>query len=269
MAAVCATILTGQRPDLLKRTLTASASVLRCCDHVIVFHNGGDEPTAVVLNRCAINYERVTHAGPMIPNGQAASMCAKLAVTSGAELWLHLEDDWELVPNLVAKLPDWFSRACEVAREPTIGQVRLREEAHLGRLTTGPQGLVADGSGASNANWCDGRLVTWRVSPDATFMVGPHHWTFNPALMRTAILGDGELEATGKPIAGVFPAETERHAMARFYSLNLLVAQMRPGVYRHTGEERHVGSHGAPSPFRDSLWGIAGRAAKRWFKHRS
>lgn len=241
--SIVATILTGYRPDLLRRTLESSRADLLRCDHVIVFHNGGDEPTTAVLNECGINHERITRDGDMVPNGPATSICAAQARNTGCDLWWSLEDDWQQVPELVARHPSWFDDACEIATNPSIGQVRLRREDHLGGLVTADGSVYGDGSGCSNTNWVDARLVPWRVVPDAPFMVGPHHLTFNPFIMRTALIGCGAPERAGEPISGVFPAETERHAMARFYALNLMVAQLRPGIFDHIGDGRHVGRH--------------------------
>jgi hypothetical protein len=240
---ICATILTGHRPDLLAVTLGGALDYLRRCDHVIVFHNGGDAETAAVLDGCGIEHERMTRDWDMLPNGPATSACALAAKRSGCELWWHVEDDWLPVPELVERHPTWFDDAQEIALNPSIGQVRLREEAHLGRIVTLPEGMVGDGSGSSNTNWIDGRLVAWQSVREAPFMVGAHHLTFNPMVMRASLIGDGTPEKPGEPLHGVFPAETERHAMARFYAANLLVAQLRPGIFRHIGEGRHVGQH--------------------------
>ena len=240
-----ATILTGFRPDLLDATLRGAADTLSQCDGVTVFLNGGDVESAKVLDECGIDHERIIHVGNQIPNGPATSICASAARKSGADVWLHLEDDWVPVPELVERLPDWLHHAAGIAMNEAVGQVRLREESHLGQLVTLPDGQqVADGSGASNANWIDGRPVPWSIVPETPFMVAPHHVTFNPFVMRTALIGDGQPERPGEPIRGVLPAESERHAMARFYALNLLVAQLRPGVFRHVGGGRSMEGHG-------------------------
>lgn len=240
---LCCTILTGTRPDLLQRTLDGSRDVFAQCDRVVAFANPADPETMAVLDGCGLDLEIMRNDGPRLDNGRATTACAMAARESACDLWFHLEDDFVPVPELVAALPDWLAIACDIASNPAIGQVRLREESHLGQLVKLPDGLHGDGSGASNINWVDGRPVPWRTTPDAPFMVGNHHWTFNPAIMRTAVIGTGVPEKPGEPIAGVFPAETERHAMARFYAANLLVAQLRPGVFRHTGEGRHSGQH--------------------------
>lgn len=239
-----ATVLTGFRPDLLETTMNGARDILARCAGVTVFLNGGDVESAKVLDECGINHDRIIHVGNQIPNGAATSVCAAAAFKSGAHLWLHLEDDWVPVPELVSRAPDWLEVAAALALDASVGQVRLREEAHLGTMVQLPDGVsVFDGSGASNANWIDQRLVPWHVHPDGAFMLGAHHLTFNPFIMRTELIG-GAAEKAGEPIRGVFPAESERHAMARFYGLNLLVAQLRPGVFRHIGAGRSLEGHG-------------------------
>jgi hypothetical protein len=243
---IVATVLETYRPDLLAATLDGSRDILRACDSVIMFCNGGDAESMAAMDACGVDHERLVRTcepADVLPNGPATTACALAAKKSGCDLWIHLEGDWLLVPELVAQLPDWFDVAIDIASNPAIGQVRLREETHLGQLVTLPDGLHGDGSGAANINWVDGRPVPWRVMPDAPFMVSNAHLTWNPMIMRTELIGTGVPEKPGEPIRGVFPAETERHAMARFYAANLLVAQLRPGVYRHIGEGRHSGQH--------------------------
>lgn len=243
---IVATILETYRPDLLRRTLDSSREDLLRCAQVIAFCNGGDGPSMMVLDECGIPHDRIVHSasiGSVVPNGPATSICAAAARESGCEYWWHLEGDWTQIPELVARHPTWLADTVEIASNPAIGQVRLREEAHLGRLVTLPDGVHGDGSGASNTNWIDGRPVAWQVVPGAPFMVSAHHLTFNPFIMRTELIGDGKPQAPGEPIRGVFPAENERHAMARFYALNLLVAQLRPGIFRHIGEGRSLEGH--------------------------
>ena len=240
---ICCTILTGLRPDLLARTIEGSSDVLNWCDRVIVFANPADPETIAVLDNCGVAHERMVNEGERLDNGRATTACALAAKASGCDLWFHLEDDWVPVDQDQGEAHTWLPDAIDIASNPAIGQVRLREETHLGQLVKLPDGLHGDGSGAANINWVDGRPVPWRVMPDAPFMVSNAHLTWNPMIMRTELIGTGVPEKPGEPIRGVFPAETERHAMARFYAANLLVAQLRPGVYRHIGEGRHSGQH--------------------------
>jgi hypothetical protein len=244
---IVATILTGLRLDLLQRTIGSSRPYLEQCDRVIVFHAANDEETAEYLGGLPFESYQPKELVPLKSavfrhsNGAATSACAMLAAKTGCELWMHVEDDWCLAPELVAQHPDWFTDAQDVALMPQVGQVRLREERHLGDLVQTPAGLRGVG-GCANMNWVDGRETAWQTIPGAKVMLGNAHYTFNPFIMRTALIG-GVLQPSGEPIRGVFPADNERHAMARFYALNLHVAQMRPGVYRHIGEGRHVGQH--------------------------
>ncbi len=240
---ICATILTGNRPALLAATLASSRAELLKCGRVIVLHNGGDAETTKVLDECGIDHDRIVRDGTMIPNGPATSVLAGHAKASGCPLWWHLEDDWEQVPGLVARHPTWFEDAQEIASNPAIGQVRLREESHLGRLLTLPDGLRGDGSGAANTNWVDARPVAWQVQEGTPFMVANAHWTQNPFICRAEIASVLAPEKPGEYIRGVYPAEDERHAQARFYGLNLLVAQLRPGVFRHIGDEHSLEGH--------------------------
>lgn len=231
MPSVVATILTGNRPDLLEQTLEGSLPYLKRCQRVLVLHNGNDVPTAKVLDRVGkeIDLDVMVRDGEMMPSGPATSILMVAAAKSGCDLNFHLEDDWSPAPELVAAQPDWFEIAQEVAMNPAIGQVRLRRESDL--------------AFCSPTNWIDGRGAAWSVVEGGAFMVAPHHWTQNPSIQRCALLGDGVNEKPGEYIRGVYPAESERHAMARFYALNLLVAQMRPGVYAHLGDGRSLENH--------------------------
>jgi hypothetical protein len=236
---VCATILTGGRPDLLRRTLAASSEVIERCDAVHAHSWKGDEETAAVLREMLNN---CVHGGSGLANGPAVSACARYFLDSGCDVWLHLEDDWELMSERAALEPDWFDVAVELVKNTSIGQVRLREVEHLGSPITieGKDGVrfAFDGSGASNRNWVSGTLVEWRTHERWPFMAGPAHLTFNPFMM-------------GRSMAEqVFwaPVENELHAMDRFHAARTgegrpLVAQLRPGVYSHIGEGRHIGEH--------------------------
>ena len=239
---IAATILTGFRPELLRKTLESSEAELRRCDRVFILHNGGDAATTAVLDTCGIPHERGVRDGAMIPNGDATSICAGQVMGFGCALWWHLEDDWIQVPELVERSPTWFVDAQELASQPEVGQVRLREESHLGQMIKLPDGLHGDGSKAANHNWIDGRPVAWRKA-EASFMLGAAHWIQNPFICRAELAWPRAVERAGTRIGSVYPAETERHAMARFYGLNLLVAQLCPGVFRHIGDGHSLEGH--------------------------
>lgn len=231
MLSIVAAILTGNRPDLLDLTLEGTLPYLKKCQRIMVLHNGGDAPTVRVLERYGreLDIDVLTHDGPMIPTGTSHSILALAAAKTGCDLLFWNEDDFVPVPELVQSCPHWFELAAELASDPSVGQVRLRRESDL--------------AFCSPVNFIDGRGAAWSVAEDGSFMTAPHHWSFNVSMQRCAVLGDGLPEKTGERFHGVYPAESERHAQARFYAANLWVAQLRPGIFAHAGDGRSLDGH--------------------------
>jgi len=197
------TLLTGLRPGLLARTLRA------VLDHHpelfrydwVTLHNGGDPETGEVLRSWR------GFIGPPVPTdtflgvGQATSLLFALA---DADTILHLEDDWEAAPAP----PGWLPEARSLLDD--VFQVRLRlasERVKTRHMVTGRP-----------LRW-SGTNGTCRVSGDA-------HFTLNPSLIRSADLRLG------------FPAASERDAQGKLHDAGRRrVAQLVPGVFRHSGGE--------------------------------
>lgn len=212
---VVITLLAGGRPHLLKRTIEGIRPLLDLAQvslHVQL--NQPDEPSRAVAAELLDDLAgRITVSFPadraVMPIGQAVTECARAAADSGAEFWLHLEDDW------LADTADewWLHRACGVLnRRAGVGQVRLR---HIGERTL-PYHMLTK------------RAITWTADLDLGAQIAAEaHWTFNPSLVRTS------------HIAGVFAAAGltgERHAQEITHNAGYRgVAQLYPGAFRHLG----------------------------------
>lgn len=207
------TLLTGARPDLLAATVAsvrAAAPGLLSTAHVTVLHNGGDEPTAALLDRWRWIDRRIVHTGPLLSVGQAVSALLD-AVPDGPQFWLHLEDDWQAATVTTC----WFEAARSVLhRTPGVGQVRLR---HQGQTVHG-------------RHMATGRPIVWRAG-GAGWVIGQAHYTLNPSLMR---LVDAHR---------IWPASGEPQAMRRAASAGWYVAQLTPGVFHHLGGDRSLEGH--------------------------
>ncbi|MFM8358976.1 MAG: glycosyltransferase [Verrucomicrobiota bacterium] len=201
------TLLTGQRPHLLRQTLTALRAALgNRLDRLpgIVLVNGGDPPTHAVLEESGIAWERLEHRGALLPIGPATSRLHQRALSlSHTRFILHLEDDWEAHGGG----PDWLDQAAHLLdAEPALGQVRLR--CHSERTLS--------------RHMITGRPIQWR--PHGTWWAAASaHFTFNPSLVRAA------------DAARIYPADDETAAQRHFLHLGLGTAQLAPGVFRHLG----------------------------------
>ena len=209
------TILTGRRPELLRKQLASlriQAPGLLDTARVHLLVNGGDPETVSIAAVWAatnhnISYEVQGQAG-IWKIGPATSHLARWAYERAQPYWLHLEDDWEIVtPH-----HGWFNEARTILQtDPDVRQVRLR---HI----TEP---------VLTQHMHTRQPITWRTAddPTATYLHSPAHWTFNPSLVRTA------------DIPSIFPADGERAAMrnANRHGLDRKIAQHAPGVFRHIG----------------------------------
>lgn len=200
-------VLTGRRPGHLEATL---ARVRLCAPgllenaQVIALHNGGDPETARVLDGHDDVIDVRWSSSDLVSIGSASSVLALQVQSSGRPFWLHLEDDWSILPVGGA----WLARAQELLEEDArIGQVRLRAacEPVLGtHMVTGKPLAWVSGPGV-------------RICPDA-------HYTSNPSLVRTGDAGR------------IWPANGECQAQRHAYAAGLRgVAQLDPGVFVHTG----------------------------------
>lgn len=211
-AKVAVTLLTGRRPELLEETLRrmqiCMPGLLRRA-HVTVLHNGGDEPTAKILSEYQDLIDTAWTTSTLLDIGAATSMLACGATLSRRKYWLHLEDDWSVLPLT----PDWLSQAQTILHtRPHVFQVRLR---HSSEFTLARHMVTA-------------RPLRWsahtgfRLSPDA-------HYTNNPSLVRVRDIGK------------IWPATGEKDAQQRAHRSGLRgVAQLTPGVFIHTGEKNSL-----------------------------
>ena len=191
-------VLTGRRPALLERTLTAFTdhhpevwgSAVRC-----VMHNTGDDATRQVLDRYDWDLRHTTN-GRLLPIGEASQILGQQVEEAGTEFVMRLEDDWEAHPV------DWWEDAVQLL--DTAGQVRLRrhDEKVMGRCAV-----------------CRNQML-W-VEQDGHRVTKDAHYTHNPSLMRT------ELFLT------LFPYRDERDAGRKFHGQP--AAQHVPGVFSHLG----------------------------------
>lgn len=205
---VIVTVLTGGRPDLLDRTLHSLAAHARWLvddAEVVALHNGGDEPTAIVLAGYPFDATLTTRRIGTI--GQSMTTLADVAAQSRRRFWLHLEDDWECLPTDGG----WLDEACS-ALASGASQVRLRraDEPVLVRHMVTGRPLV----------WRD--HGTYRLCDDG-------HYTCNPSLVYAEHAHDA------------WPAAGERQAQRRWRRHgHRRVAQHLPGVWAHIGEGRSL-----------------------------
>ena len=203
MRALAIGVLTGRRPELLDVTL---GSFVRNHTAVwelaakVVFHNGGDDDTAVVLDRYDWD-RRVVHDGQLLRIGEASQHLGALLLSQAARLVLRLEDDWECNDE------PFLDECDEILRDPLVGQVRLQTTAEQTR----PENMVTK------------RRITWEKYGPSEHLIGDAHYTHRPSLMRAA------------DYAALFPYRKEIHAMRRFHGTNLKVVQHNPGVFTHIG----------------------------------
>jgi glycosyltransferase involved in cell wall biosynthesis len=224
-------VLTGGRPDLMRRTLDALAATAAPAleaAHVLVLVNGPDAAAERYLRGLPF-VDRVQTTPRRQPVGQATTALMRaLAATPGVELLLHLEDDWEVC----TLSSGWLTRAAEILRsEPGVGQVRLRHRSDR----------------VLKRHMITSQPLSWAPSPDVLRSPSAH-FTFNPSMIRA---GDVPL---------VFPALDERSAQRRFLATGMGTAQLSPGVFRHVGERRGLAARrAARSPARTARRGAPGR----------
>lgn len=206
------TILTGHRPELLARTLDSSLPLLAAFDPtVIALHNGygsgsdGDRATADILTRWVDDdyIDRVVLAPGMVPIGRGVSQLAHMAAQSGADHWLHLEDDWQANP---AVDDDWYAAAVDLLDSGKVGQVRLRNASDP----------------VLSYDMVTKRRIVWQ--DHGGWRIGEAHLTFNPALVRVADIPHG------------FPCVSEADAQRKWRRHHRRVAQHLPGIWTHIGD---------------------------------
>lgn len=195
------TLLTGKRPQLLKRTID---SVLDKTpelfeNKVIVLNNAYDKGTNEVLKQYDFIDEIIVRK-KTVSIGRAVTILSEAVKKSGEELWLHLEDDFECLYS------GWLPQAIKLAKNPGISQVRLR----------------VDSDKVLNSHMITGEPIEWRKR--AGFKISSNaHFTMNPSIIKT------------EDIDKIFPCTGERNAQKNFISEMKSVVQLEPGVFEHIG----------------------------------
>lgn len=115
------TVLTGRRPNLLRRTLDSFVTNhpnLWASAVKTALHNGGDPETSDTLDQHDWADRHTTDR--LLPIGEATTLLTRRAAEHGTDLMLRLEDDWEASPG------DWWDDALS-ALHAGAEQVRLRK----------------------------------------------------------------------------------------------------------------------------------------------
>lgn len=204
-------LLTGGRPDLLRRTLESlSAHAPRALAeaYVLVLVSSRDAETESYVRSLPFVDRTVVSDEPLSVGRATSRLVTELAATRGVETVLHLEDDWAS-----ATLVDgWLARGVELLQAaPRIGQVRLRHRS---------EPVLAH-------HMVTRRPIVWSAEGDV--LTSPAaHFTFNPSLLRA------------RDVPRFFPCATELEAQRRFLRAGLATAQLSPGVFRHIGGGRSV-----------------------------
>lgn len=201
---VIITILTGSRPELLKRTLQSLFEVMPelRSQHILALANGNDQPTIDVLEKFDVSYKTTAK---LLPIGEAISLLADWVLKSGMKYWLSLEDDWQAVSSGVSKAV-WI-----LDRFPDISQVRLRHTSEW----VMPKHMIT------------GVPINWHRRNG--FLYATAHRTLNPNLARV------------EDIPKCFPCTGERHMQKRALKNGLTtIAQLEPGIFKHIGAENSL-----------------------------
>lgn len=218
------TILTGNRPKLLKRTTTTIATHARPLlekARVILMINGADDLTVSVARKLDwvdvvhIRQRREEEADEIAPIGVAVSELMAMVPEEATHV-LHLEDDWECTAD------GWYDRALWILRRHgEVGQVRLRRDV--------PRSVVSQRT--SRFNMVNGKVIRWheqRAPAGFQYRTGDAHFTFNPSLVRRSLL----------PM--LYPCAGERDAASKFAMKRLGSAQLLPGAFRHIGDQESL-----------------------------
>lgn len=210
--SVVVTILTGRRPEYLKRTLSAleaslGIGLLSELD-VICLVNGGDDRSSSIARGYAW-VSTVYEADDFRSIGENVTSLAAKVRESRMPYWMHLEDDWA-----AEKSGRWLEGACAVLEvEENIGQVRLRHSSER----------------VSASHLVTHRMIRWAPRPHfrrfcgVMYRVARAHATYNPCVMRS-------LDAVEW-----MSASSEASAMRKFHATGKMAAQVYPGVFRHIG----------------------------------
>lgn len=197
-------VLTGQRPELLARTLSSfvrhQGAIWGDAVRVVV-HNSGDEATAEVLSEYEWHVER-TIIGELLSIGEASAHLLELVGEADSTYVLRLEDDWQVDAT------PFFDDSVRLLED--VGQVRLRK-FHEPVLTS---------------HRITKKPIRWVKHETGHYVTESAHYTHNPALMRT-----WDAVALG-------PYSDELHASRKFVEAGWASAQHLPGAFRHLGDRK-------------------------------
>lgn len=216
MTDLAITILTGNRPRLLRRTIDSlrkQAGDILATAHVTCLVNGDDAATMSIVNGTKeIDDLLVSEETPILSIGSAVSRLMA-RVPSAVRYVLHLEDDWECTSAGFCERARFI-----LERNAKVGQVRMR--LHVSQAV--PSQAV------SRYHLVTGRLIKWtdlRTPLGWRYLEGDGHLTFNPSLVRRDLL------------PSIYPCEGERDAARKFLATGHRCAQLVPGAFRHIGGE--------------------------------
>jgi len=192
------TILCGQRPKLLRRTLFSLFKQMPQLknEKIIVLINGKDDESLSLIKRYGIKKYLTTES--IQPIGVNLSILAELAYETKERLWFHLEDDWQALNSDIDRAVDILDKHEE------ISQVRMR----------------LDKEPVLNYHMITGEPIIWQYKNG--YKVAKAHYTMNPSLIRTT------------DIHKAYPCTGERDAQKNWLD-NQYVAQLVPGIFKHIG----------------------------------
>jgi hypothetical protein len=213
-------ILTGGRPQLLRRSLQANQALWTSvfpASSVMAYVNQNEPETVGVLKAFNLRHE-INPSKSITSIGRGVRLLASAAMQSGCRYWLHLEDDWSVVDSAQSRLRAVMAEARQILEtRPLVELVRLR---------------------LASERTLDYHMVTKaRLSWEQ--VGGRHretksHWTFNPSLVR---LGPGAPAHTIARASQLdIQGEVATQRAVNDQHPGLRVAQIVPGLFTHTGD---------------------------------
>lgn len=192
------TILTGRRPQVLKKTLESiynhAPELFNA--HTVVYNNAGDKATTDVIKQ--YDFTEVIIGDRTQAIGTAISLLAVKAYESGEKYWLSAEDDFLCTGNQIQEALDILKA------DQSVSQVRLRRED----------------DGGLNYHMVTKQPLVWQQKNG--YKIAEAHRTFNNNLTRTI------------DIPKCFPCSGERDCQKQWLEAGMeVVAQIQPGMFKH------------------------------------
>ncbi|MCP3944653.1 MAG: glycosyltransferase [Desulfobacteraceae bacterium] len=208
------TLLTGGRPDLLKRTVDSlqdSWGQLLKLSKVCVLINGKDSESSAYVRSLPFVDRILENTREVLSIGTATSMLMEeITRFNDIDTILHLEDDW----GFTSSDPEWLFRGLNILKHhPGVGQIRLR---HCDEKVL-PYHMITR------------KPIVWQQQ--CGFRVAKSaHFTFNPFLMRVVDLPE------------IFPCASEEEAQKKFLITGMATVQLVKGVFCHLGDQNSLRS---------------------------